>query len=165
MKTAIGFYITSDAGLTTNEMVEKIHGLRDYLVGLHGTFKWHIKDLKQPDAHCKSVDLDNEWITDVSGFIEAFNDFAEYIRNNGEDEDSFCVVTDPSKRYERSEDIDIEEGAFDFDRSFDIDLYQFRILVGTDALYASEIGLLPSAGLDIQCDMNDIDGDYFEFYI
>jgi len=158
--TVIGFYISSDSGLLTQDVVGKIDQLRDYLSALHEVYEWRIKDAKLPGSHNKAAEQSTGWITDLSGFAQAFKDFSEYVRRNGSDHEGICTVSDPSQRYKPTQGLDIEEGRFDFDRSFEIDEFQFRIFINTEIFYASEIEQLPSAGLDIFCEMNDIDGDY-----
>ena len=39
------------------------------------------------------------------------------------------------------------------------------IYLNTEDWYASELEKLPNLGLDLSCEMNDIDGDFYEFKI
>jgi hypothetical protein len=167
-QTVIGFYIDSHDGLSVNQVVDKIQKLSSYLISRHDFWNWGIKDSRKLDSE-DSIKLhdENHWITDINQFKNSFDNFIEYIKNNGvDDDDGCCIVSESSPRYETS-GIDIENGDIEFDHSFEIDRNVFNIYLNTEALFASEITSLQSAnlGLGIYCEMNDIDNDYFEFKI
>jgi hypothetical protein len=165
-QTVIGFYIDSHDGLSTSQIVDKIQNLSSYLISHHESRKWGIKDPEE--SWCEdttALEEDNPWITDVNEFKSAFHRYIQYIKTNGiDDEDGCCFVKESSSRYEPY-DVDIEEGDFEFEHSFEIDENRFCIYVNTESLFASEFEHLPSANLGISCDMNDIDYDYFEFRV
>ncbi|WP_395770889.1 hypothetical protein [Arenimonas sp.] len=166
LQTVVGFYIDSHDGLSTKQVVDKVQKLSNHLISIHELYQWGIKDLPKQSTEDLSDQEDDEfWITDVNKSKEAFDDFIKYIETNGfDDEDGCCIVTDSSNRY-KSQEIDIEEGNIEFVRSFEIDENRFCIYINIEVLYASEIEKIPSAGLDIFCDMNDVDNDYFEFRV
>lgn len=61
--------------------------------------------------------------------------------------------------------IDLEGGEIEFESSFIIKDENIMIYLNTEDWYASELEKLPSLGLELNCEMNDIDGDYYEFSI
>jgi hypothetical protein len=166
LQTVVGFYIDSHDGLSTKMVVDKLQKLSDHLINIHDFYKWGLKDQKDiiPE-NTEDQDEDNPWIASVSECKNAFDDYILYIKTNGrDDEDGCCIISDSSPRYE-PQGIDIEEGDFDFERSFEIDENRFCIYINIEVLFASELENLPSADLGISCDMNDIDNDYFEFKV
>ena len=166
LQTVVGFYIDSHDGLSTKKVIDKIQKLSDHLISIHERYKWGIKDPgKSGSEDIADQDEENPWITNVNDCKKAFDDFIQYIKNNGlDDEDGCCIVSNSSSRYE-AQDVDIEEGDIEFERSFEINENRFCIYINIDILYSSEIVGFPSANLDIFCDMNDIDNDYYEFRV
>lgn len=66
--------------------------------------------------------------------------------------------------------IDLESGDIEFERSFNIEHFEeyvakIVLFLNIPGFYSSEIEQLTNIGLGIFCDMNDIDGDYYEFEI
>ena len=90
-----------------------------------------------------------------------------FIRSAAVDEYGVAVMEETPDRYKREEEVDLEDGEIHFTRSFATDGFEWFVYINTEGLYASEFERL-SLGepkLGINCDMNDVDGDYYEFEV
>uniref|UniRef100_UPI0040471990 hypothetical protein n=1 Tax=Algoriphagus sp. TaxID=1872435 RepID=UPI0040471990 len=99
-----------------------------------------------------------------NGLEEEFTKFIGHIDNS-------LIWSGKENRYllesgeYKSQLIDLEEGEIEFMESFIIDDETIMIYLNTEDWYASELEKLPNLGLDLSCEMNDIDGDFYEFKI
>ena len=106
-----------------------------------------------------------------------------FIDEYGEDDEDGCCwyngekdgFLEAGKNYIDNDEIDVESGDLEFDNSFTIfDLSSdnkkdnglgFRLLFSTDSWYSSEQESLKDLALYLSADMNDTEGDYFEFSV
>jgi len=127
-----------------------------------------MKTVLKKNIYNLCLKIDGNWIAwdDLPGIEKAFTDFRNYIVEHGEDdEDGTCIINNNNPEYQGNP-IDVEGGDIEFERSFNIsDGIGFAILFSTEHWYASDINKLPDMGLELSGDMNDIDGDYYEFEV
>jgi hypothetical protein len=99
-----------------------------------------------------------------NGLEDEFSKFISYVDNSlvWSSQDERYILE--SGEYD-NEIIDLEDGVIKFSESFIIDDENVMIYLNTEDWYASELEKLPNLGLDLSCEMNDVDGDFYEFKI
>lgn len=166
-KTVVGFYLNS-FDHSSDEAAVRLEELEKRLVKTWNLYQWGFKV------------ADGDFICDAARFADAISKMAKVLRTIETTEDGAWVITDLPAQYEEPPEvrvngftthaIDIEEGRFNFANSFVIHDEGAKIYLNTEQFYSSEIGsglgaVLGSSALGISCDMNDVDGDYFEFEV
>ena len=181
-QTTIGIYCSGDGGSDDNEdkqsIIKKLKTIKNEYFG----------DLNK-NYNSLGVKVEGKWINDcydVKDIIrvnEEFDRFIQFIDEYGEDDEDGCCsyngekdgFLEAGKNYMDSEEIDVEDGDLEFENSFTIcDLSSdikkdnglgFRLLFSTDSWYSTEEESLKDLDLYLSADMNDTEGDYFEFSV
>jgi restriction endonuclease S subunit len=99
------------------------------------------------------------------GLEEQFDQFIHHIQNGVtfDDELGEYVLSPGDYANER---VDMEEGEIFFEDSFVINESATVVYVNTQAWYSSELERLTyNEVIGLDCEMNDIDGDFYEFSI
>jgi len=150
-KTTIGF--TVNYLYDGNDAVEKLGKLKNYISERYKMY--HFNGLFQ------GVEF-----KDKNELELAFSNFIDYVEtymvwNHNED----CYTLNPRDYHGNS--IDLEDGEIEFESSFIIhaDGENIFIYLNTEDWYSSELERLPNGNIGISCEMNDIDGDWYEFEI
>jgi len=167
LKTVVSFFVPAWE-MTPHDAAEKILALSHRLKESWSLYKWGCR-----------IDGD-DWITDEARLMGALQQFAQVVRSIKEDPDGGWLVEEIPDQHlpepvitDRGfalPKIDLEENRIDFSRSFIVDNEGVTIFLNTEQFYSSEIGtglgkVICETPLGISCNMNDVDGDYFEFEI
>ena len=150
-KTTIGFFVNylNDG----NDAVDKLNKLKDYLIERFDHY--HFKGLHQGVELKDKNDLELA-LTNFLNYVETY-----MVYDYKED----CYTLNPRDYHGNS--IDLEDGEIEFESSFIIheDGENIFIYLNTEDWYSSELERLPFGNIGISCEMNDIDGDWYEFEI
>jgi len=150
-KTTIKFclnYLTD-----SNDTIAKLDKLKIYILGKYS--QYNFQGIHKGILFNEKNDLELH-----------LNYFLNYIETHMVwDSNQDCYTLNPGEYNGNS--IDLEEREIEFDSSFliDDDGEHIFIFLNTEDWYASELESLPNAGIDISCEMCDVDGDWYEFEI
>lgn len=153
-KTTIALYISGEE-ISKNEVIQKVESVKKYIIEMSPTYGFQ---LKSPD----SVDVDG------ADCNEMFNNLISLLQENDVEEDGVAVFLDSMEDYGKykCENLpDVEDGDIEFSKSICISEWNIIIYLNTEEWYSSELESLENQGLGIGGDMNDEDGDYYEFEI
>uniref|UniRef100_UPI0040483A04 hypothetical protein n=1 Tax=Algoriphagus sp. TaxID=1872435 RepID=UPI0040483A04 len=150
-KTTIGICLNIVINDRHYDIIEKLEKVKGFIVEKKSRYNFKA--------------IGNGRVLEVgNGLEEEFTKFIGYIDNS-------LIWSSKENRYlldsgdYKSQLIDLEEGEIEFMGSFIIDDETIMIYLNTEDWYASELEKLPNLGLDLSCEMNDIDGDFYEFKI
>jgi hypothetical protein len=150
-KTTIGICLNIVINDRHYDIIEKLEKVKGFIVEKKSRYNFKA--------------IGNGRVLEVGiGLEEEFTKFIGYIDNS-------LIWSSKENRYlldsgdYKSQLIDLEEGEIEFMESFIIDDETIMIYLNTEDWYASELEKLPNLGLDLSCEMNDIDGDFYEFKI
>lgn len=150
-KTTIGICLNIVINDRHYDIIEKLEKVKGFIVEKKSRYNFKA--------------IGNGRVLEVGiGLEEEFTKFIGYIDNS-------LIWSSKENRYlldsgdYKSQLIDLEEGEIEFMGSFIIDDETIMIYLNTEDWYASELEKLPNLGLDLSCEMNDIDGDFYEFKI
>jgi len=166
-KTVVGFYLPSDE-FTLDQVADKVAELGKRLVQ-----EWHLYNWGFREAG-------GDFVVDQMALDQKFRSLVQLLRSVGVDEDGGWILTNVPASFtpepeikDRGFDvpaIDLEEGRIEFENSFSVRDDGIAIYLNTEQCYSSEIetrlgNVLGSTPIGIAADMNDVEGDYFEFEV
>ena len=150
-KTTIGIGINILVNDNHYDIIDKLTKIKNFVVEKQSRYNFKIL-------------LEGKTYVVGNGLEVMFQNFIDYIDNS-------LVWSGKEERYlidsgvYNQNLIDLEDGEIAFKSSFVIDDETIMIYLNTEDWYSSELEKLPNLGLDLTCEMNDVDGDYFEFKI
>ena len=176
-QTTIAIY-SDDESCDKNSIIKQLKTIRDGYFG-------------EKNNHYISCKVGNQWVNDcylpddIDNVKKEFDRFINFIDEYGYDkDDEYCVYDSEKEGYfDAGKDyltptenrIDVEDGDLEFENSFQLWIDHkegekeqsgdFVLYFGTDQWYADEEEELSDLGLGLAGDMNDTEGEYFEFGI
>lgn len=150
-KTTVGINLNMVIINNHKDIIEKLNKVKNFVVEKKSRYNFKVLSIGK--------------IFEVGdGLEEEFQKFIDYIDNR------LVWSSEEGRLLLDSGDyndglIDLEDGDIEFNGSFVIDDENIVIYLNTEDWYASELEKLPNLGLNLSCEMNDIDGDFYEFEI